>query len=316
MSSEIAVRFTVGDEGRIGILHLPETPATQAVLILSGGWQCRPGSHRQFVLLARTLAAAGIAALRFDWRGMGDSDGEPGEPEPAEYHAQDIRAALDLLADWVPSARAVVLCGLCDGASAALAFAPKDARVTGLVLLNPWVADAGGAARTRLQHYYAQRLRDPAFWRKVFHLRINLRAALHGFGGTVRASAAPADEAAAEDPAAAAGARITCAMANGLAIFSGPILLVLSGHDLTAAQYASVVAASPRWRVLLASGQAARVDMPDADHTFSSRNLRDALAAQIVAWLQAHHRTHDIPRPLSAPDVLASIVDQSSLHSV
>ena len=57
-------------------------------------------------------------------------------------------------------------------------------------------------------------------------------------------------------------------------------------RDLTAAQYANVVARSPRWRMLLRSGQAVRLALPDADHTFSRRDLRDALARDLVAWLR------------------------------
>ncbi len=45
------------------------------VAIIVGGPQYRAGSHRQFILLARRLAHAGIPALRFDYRGMGDSPG-------------------------------------------------------------------------------------------------------------------------------------------------------------------------------------------------------------------------------------------------
>jgi uncharacterized protein len=47
------------------------------VLIVTGGPQYRAGSHRQFTLLARRLAADGYDSLRFDVRGMGDSTGEP-----------------------------------------------------------------------------------------------------------------------------------------------------------------------------------------------------------------------------------------------
>ncbi|KAB8057318.1 hydrolase 1, exosortase A system-associated, partial [Janthinobacterium violaceinigrum] len=57
----------------VGILSLPAAPGPRGVLIVTGGPQYRVGSHRQFVLLARALAAQGVPVLRFDLRGMGDS---------------------------------------------------------------------------------------------------------------------------------------------------------------------------------------------------------------------------------------------------
>ena len=37
----------------------------------------------------------------------------------------------------------------------------RDQRITGLVLLNPWVRTDQGAAKTYLKHYYLTRLLDP-----------------------------------------------------------------------------------------------------------------------------------------------------------
>ncbi|HLB84425.1 MAG TPA: hypothetical protein VJK00_06820, partial [Steroidobacteraceae bacterium] len=46
-------------ERLIGILHRPQTQGnlTRGVVVVVGGPQYRIGSHRQFVLLARSLAA-------------------------------------------------------------------------------------------------------------------------------------------------------------------------------------------------------------------------------------------------------------------
>lgn len=286
MTTEIPVRFSVGGETRIGIVHMPERPARTGLLIIVGGWQYRVGSHRQFVLLGRALADSGIAAMRFDSRGMGDSDGTPGEPEPAEHLGPDIRATLDVFAGHAAGVTTFVLCGLCDGASAALIHAPVDPRVRGVVLLNPWTSSKRDAARARLHHYYWRHLRSPEFWSKIKAGRMDLRGSAHSFLATVKAARHRERDAAPEDLAMKAGARIDVAMTKALDAFTGRILLVLSGRDLTAAQYANVVARSPRWRMLLRSGQAVRLALPDADHTFSRRDLRDALARDLVAWLR------------------------------
>jgi len=73
---ERAVSFACGADRLYGVLSLPAQAApARGVLIVVGGPQVRTGSHRQFTLLARSLAQAGVPVLRFDYRGMGDSEG-------------------------------------------------------------------------------------------------------------------------------------------------------------------------------------------------------------------------------------------------
>src|SRR5262252_1674005 len=288
MSVEIPVRFSVESATRIGLIHLPVRPGNRGVLIVVGGSQYRVGSHRQFVLLGRHLAEAGVAVMRFDSRGMGDSDGDPGLPEPAEHLAPDLRAALDAFAAHASGVTEFVLCGLCDGASAALMYAPGDPRVRGLILLNPWISRTEAAARATLRHYYGSRLRDPELWSKIASGRFDPLGSARSLLAIARAARGGGHGAAGEepeDPAIEAGSRIDRAMKQGLDEFTGRVLLVLSGRDLTAARYSDLVARSACWQALLRNGRAARVLMPDADHTFSRRELRDALAREVLGWL-------------------------------
>ena len=62
--SEECFLLTCADDRLPAILHRPEVTARTGVVIVVGGRQNRVGSHRQFVLLARALAAAGYATLR------------------------------------------------------------------------------------------------------------------------------------------------------------------------------------------------------------------------------------------------------------
>lgn len=60
-----------------GMLHRPSTQGPYpAVMILHGFTGQRIEPHRIFVKLARRLAEVGIAALRFDFRGSGESEGD------------------------------------------------------------------------------------------------------------------------------------------------------------------------------------------------------------------------------------------------
>jgi len=55
-----------------GMLHRPEGVAIAPAVVLCHGFTGqRIESHRLFVKMARDLAAHGIAALRFDFRGSG-----------------------------------------------------------------------------------------------------------------------------------------------------------------------------------------------------------------------------------------------------
>jgi len=268
---EQALAFRCGDDTLVGIASVPATPATRGVLIIVGGPQYRVGSHRQFALLARHLAAHGIAALRFDYRGMGDSEGEERDFEQV---ADDIRAALDAFTAAVPSLADIVLWGLCDGASAAAMYAPHDARVHGLVLLNPWVRTDDGVARTQLKHHYRDRLRAPDFWRKVARGQFDYAGSFKSMVGLVRAALAPR-------PAAAdAPAPLPERMRQGLHAFGGRTLLVIGGADLTGREFCDVAGSAPAWKRLLDTPRVAWRRIEDADHTFSRRAWRD----QVAEW--------------------------------
>lgn len=254
----------------IGVLAAPATaaPASTGVVVVVGGPQYRVGSHRQFALLARSLAEARIPALRFDYRGMGDSEGEPRTFEDIDA---DIRAAVDTLCREAGVAR-VVLWGLCDGATAALMYAAQDARVAGVAALNPWARSGQGEAATRLRHYYARRLFAPDFWRKVVTGRFRPAAAASDLAATVHTAAQ------ARTPVG-----FLERMESGWRAFTGSVLVLLSGRDLTAREFESWAGATPRRRELLSAARV--VSFAGADHTFSDRASRDAAAAATVEWI-------------------------------
>lgn len=61
-----------------GVLHMPldQSKPVPAVLICHGLAGHKTGKYRLYVTLAKMLASNGIAALRVDFRGSGDSEGE------------------------------------------------------------------------------------------------------------------------------------------------------------------------------------------------------------------------------------------------
>ncbi len=76
--------------------HAPAGQPKRAVLFCSPIHEEKKSVHRPFVDAARALAQRGVAALRFDYRGTGDSPGEPMDVTPATIH-EDILAAAEIV---------------------------------------------------------------------------------------------------------------------------------------------------------------------------------------------------------------------------
>ncbi len=261
-----------------GILHCPEQAGERGVLIVVGGPQYRVGSHRQFVLLARALCDAGFPVMRFDHRGIGDSEGDE---RGFEHIDDDLDAALDAFFDACPALREVVIWGLCDAASAALCYAVRgDRRVCGQVLLNPWVRTEQSQARAHLRHYYRARLLDRDLWRRLLRGELRVFAALRSLAGDLMRSTRGRAPSAEQVP-------FPERMAAGLQAFGGRTLLILSGDDLTAAEFTDSAAASPAWRKALAGPLVEQRRLEAANHTFARRAWRDQVADWTVEWLRA-----------------------------
>jgi len=285
---EHACAFPCADSWLYGILTLPKQSTRRGVLILVGGPQYRAGSHRQFTLLARNLAVHGFAVMRFDFRGMGDSEGEARTFEAVE---DDLRCAIDKFLSEAPLIDELVLWGLCDAASAAVFYAYRDRRVTGLVLLNPWVRTDEGSAKAYLKHYYGSRLFEPEFWRKILQGKFRFTAAAQSFIKLVteafvirRGHSVPAREGNCES---CENTPLPDRMFQQLNLFKGKVLLILSGDDLTAKEFSDLVKESEKWKKLLAAPHVSCLELPEANHTFSRREWRDQVAVWTKEWISS-----------------------------
>lgn len=280
---ELPLRFrSAAEDGEaqarmVGILSLPAAPGPRGILIVTGGPQYRIGSHRQFVLLARALAAQGWPVLRFDLRGMGDSEGSARDYRAA---GPDIAGALAQFFDAVPALREVALWGLCDGATAAACHAPRDARVYALILLNPWVRSSAGLARATLRHYYLPRLLQGAFWRKLASGGVRMGASLASLRQVAAATQGQTQEAQ-EDDAPAPG------LLRALTQFQGKVLLILSGGDLGAREWQALLHGDGAWRAVAARAQWTQVQVDGANHTFASAAWRGEVEQLCARWLQS-----------------------------
>ncbi len=279
--NEQFISIACNDESLSAILHRPDSlKQDTGVLILVGGPQYRVGSHRQFVKLSRALAAAGIASLRLDAAGMGDSNGTK-----AEFYQQDadIDAGITALMQQCPQLKHVVLWGLCDAASAILLYLNKpDTRVSGVALLNPWVRQQHSHAEVMLKHYYLKRLFSRQFWQKLLGGGVALTQSVKGLWQTLQQRRA-IRPAASLTPQANAQNYVQL-MLRGWQHFSGKVLIITSGNDLTAQEFLQLCNDDSAWTDCLAKAQ--RIHISEANHTFSSQLWREQVEQATLQWLK------------------------------
>lgn len=282
--TEEVLSFPCAGDQLLGILARPEQPAQTGVVVIVGGPQYRVGSHRQFVLLSRELASAGYPVMRFDCRGMGDSEGQP---HIFSETGADIGAAIGALQFNVPAVTHVALWGLCDGASAALlyCFDTLDTRVNALCLVNPWVRSETSLARARVKHYYLQRLLRAGFWIKLLRGGVR-RDALGGLGRSVWLSLKGQRETPSKGT-------FQQRMAAAWDAFSGRIFLLLSEDDYVAKEFLDHAARDGAWKNALKHPRLVRHDEPGADHTFSSAALR-ARVAELTLQHSLYHPRDEV----------------------
>lgn len=134
---EQSVVFACGDLKLVGALSVPQGGEALAAMVMCHPHPRYGGNMNNHVVfeVCRALHRRGIASLRFNFRGVGGSQGDYDEGIGEQ---EDVRAALDLLLtqDRIHPDR-VGLCGYSFGAAVALWAALKDERFAALALISP-----------------------------------------------------------------------------------------------------------------------------------------------------------------------------------
>lgn len=139
-SIEVREAVTLSQEGKkiFGVLHTPiGSHKAPVVLFCSGFGGNKSGKFRVFVRLSQELAKLGIASLRFDYRGAGDSEGDA-EEVTVESQVNDALVCLKfLLEDSRIDPTRIGLLGRSFGGLVSLLTASKIGGVKGLALWAP-----------------------------------------------------------------------------------------------------------------------------------------------------------------------------------
>jgi uncharacterized protein len=266
-----------------GILHAPDDAAARrstGIVFLNGWAGYRIGPHRIFVQAARRFSAAGYSALRFDFRGRGESEGEAGAATITTMIA-DATAAVKALCAEAGVERAILL-GLCSGSKVALGASARDPRIAGLVLWSGDPLTAGSVtAKQRRKgvhalRQYAGKLFRPATWRKLFHAQLNPRLIARALSGAEQQRASGADEAQRDRQ-----------ILEQFRVFQGGVCFIYGGRD---------PAAPPAMEGFAAFCRANRIEhrldvIPDADHNFTSLVWEQAVIDRTLDWLEGRNST-------------------------
>jgi pimeloyl-ACP methyl ester carboxylesterase len=211
-------------ERLVGIVHPPAAgDGDTAVVLLSPGVKTRVAPHRLYNKLTEALVAQGLWVFRFDFYGLGDSEGEVDEQYLADLYGSvalgryvdDTRDAIDWMASHYPVQRFVVG-GLCGGAITGLLATRGDRRVAGLIGLGlPIMVEGRGVDQVaqmtqgqlaRIRQGYLRKLVDPRAWARLLTFKTDLRLLKRAFQKPATPAPSPAPAAAPSGPAPAGAA--------------------------------------------------------------------------------------------------------------
>jgi hypothetical protein len=118
-----------------GTLASPDEATNKAVVFVHGGGVTREEGGF-FTRLAAGLAEAGVASLRYDLRGHGESEGRQ-EDSPLTAHLNDIRVALGEVRELMNAWQVSLLAASFGGGLAAYYAAKRPDELARLILFNP-----------------------------------------------------------------------------------------------------------------------------------------------------------------------------------
>jgi hypothetical protein len=161
-------------------------------------------------------------------------------------------------------------------------------------LVNPWIYSSQGAAKAYLKYYYLSRFLSRGFWKKAFSGKVNPLTAAHSlmdmakmaFGTEVSTKADDDGQSIelASSPVINVSDNLVQRFTCSLDAFKGPVFIILSGNDLTAAEFSDAANNSRQLRNILSRSNLRQQSLGGADHTFSTREWRIQVEQLTVEW--------------------------------
>ena len=180
-------RIDFFDSGPNRLSYICTAPDEQAIkaglIFVHAADGNRLGPHRMFVEFAEKLKYCGIASLRFDMRGCGDSEGEPAGDD-INHDIIDLLNALSFFSSKYKLPK-IFLFGISRGARVSISvLAEHSLPVDGAVLLSTPFSGSKAAAKkfsNRLKEYL-YKFRNPESLKKLLSGKADLKQILKTLG--------------------------------------------------------------------------------------------------------------------------------------
>jgi pimeloyl-ACP methyl ester carboxylesterase len=294
------------------MLHEPEPGAARGicVLLLSPGIKGRVGPHRLYIKLATALTRLGFHVLRFDFSGLGDSEGSLEQLQLADVYnsilcgryVDETITAMNFLQGEFGLCR-FVGSGLCGGSITALLTAEQDGRIECLLgIALPTALEGGrenwGRILTQyevsvLRSQYFRKLASPRSWLRLISGKSSYHAIWAGIrqwfekqgAGTKPPSPGAAPAMASTNP------RFATAFMSMLKS-SRPMMLIFSQADRLRYEFGENFE-TPNAELIapLRDGYEVHV-IPHANHVMSDPQWVEELVAVSTRWLVARFGPH------------------------
>ena len=244
------------------------------VIWLNAGMLHRIGPHRLYVDLARDMALDGIASLRFDFSGVGDSEPRRDGLPAWNRIVPEVLEAMELL-EARCGVKAFVIGGLCAGADAAYRVACASERVVGVVMMDGFPYRTPGFY---LRHY-GRRLFNSRSWRNVItgrHPVWNRIRSMLGQKDAMRSAPNLTDRDIPPKNEAIAGVRALLRRgARFLCLYTGGLENYYNSRGQLREAFRSI-----------RFDDSIRVEyLPETDHTFTLRAHHEVAVALIREWV-------------------------------
>jgi pimeloyl-ACP methyl ester carboxylesterase len=309
MEQQTAVVFANRSGLRLfGIMHAPQgrTIRDTAILLLSPGVKMRVGPQCLYRRMTDLFVRLGYPVFRFDFYGLGDSEGDLKETLLADVynHIEVGRFVDDTIdaVDWVQREHGisrVVVSGLCGGAITGLLAGHKDPRIAGLLALGitPVLASRAADPATymtvgqlnRVRSGYIRKLLDPKSWLRILTLQSDFtliwKSLTVAFKGKKKPVAPQEGTAAAEKDNA--NPLFPPAFFNMLST-GRPMLLVFSGADRLYWEFEEKFVARYEARLKDAGRGYQLHVVANANHVFSFKEWQEEMLGVSERWLAEH----------------------------